>query len=98
LVSGKSHLTPIITQDRNDRGENDHQDEINRIGYLRCRTTPEDEDDFENKEEDRKLNFSLYKKSDLQSIIYPPGKKPCSHGKGRSDRSQNEKVETGIFK
>ena len=59
---------------------------------------PEDEDDLENKEENRKLNFSLYNKSDLPSIIYPPSKEPRGHSKGRSNRSQNEKVETGTFK
>src|SRR4030042_4164665 len=96
--SGKSHLTPIVTQDRDNGCEDDHQDEINRAGYRRRRTTPEDEDDLEDKEEGGKLNFSLYEKSNLQSIIYPPGKKPRSHGKGGSDCSKYEKVETGIFK
>ena len=98
LFCRKSHLTPIVTQDRDDGHEDDHHDEINRVGYLKRKTTPKDEDDLENKEEDRKLNFSFYKKSELQSIIYPPSKEPCEHGKGRGDRSQNEKVETGNFK
>ena len=60
--------------------------------------TPEDEEDLENKKEDRKLNFSLYKKSKLRSIIDPPGEKPRGHGKGRGDCAQNEKVETGDLK
>jgi hypothetical protein len=58
-------------------------------------TTPENENDLENKKEDRKLNLSLHKKSELRSIIDPPSEKPRAHGKGRGDRSQNEKVETG---
>ena len=62
------------------------------------KTTPEDEEDLENKKEDRKLKLSLHKKSKLQSIIDPPGKKPRDHGKGRGNCSQNEEVETGDLK
>jgi len=95
LFGGKGHLASIITQNGNNRSEDDHHDEIDRIGYLGLKTTPEDEDDRENEQENRKLNLSLHEKSELHSIIDPPSKKPRGHGKGRGDRSQNEKVETG---
>ena len=65
---------------------------------MGLRTAPKGKDDLENKEEDRKLNLPLHKKIELQSVIHPPSKEPRGHGKGRSDRSQNEKVETGILK
>jgi len=51
---------------------------------------PEDEGGLQDEEKDRKLNLSLYKESDLPSIIYPPGKKACGHGKRRSDSSKKE--------
>jgi len=95
FFNGKGHLASIITQNGNNGSEHDDHDEIDRIGYLGLRTTPEDEDDLENKKKDGKLNLSLHKKSELQSIIDPPSKKPRGHGKGRGDCSQNEKVETG---
>jgi hypothetical protein len=95
FLDGKGHLTSIVTQEGNDGGEDDYHNEIEGIGYLGLRTTPEDEDDLENKKEDRKLNLSLHKKSELQSIIDPPGKEPCGHGKKRGDGSQDEEVETG---
>ena len=59
------------------------------------KTTPEDEDDLENKKENRKLNLSLHKKGELQSIIHPPSEESRCHSKRRGDRSQNEEVETG---
>ena len=55
FFNGKSHPTPIITQDRDDGREDNHHDEINGMGYLGLRTAPEDKDDLENKEDDRKL-------------------------------------------
>jgi hypothetical protein len=66
--------------------------------YLGLKTTPQEEDDLENQEKDRKLNLSSYKISELQSVIDPPGEEPSGHGKGRGDGSQNEKVETGDLK
>ncbi len=48
LFGGERHLTSVVPQERNDRGEEDDQDEIDRIRYRRLRTTPEDEDDFKN--------------------------------------------------
>jgi hypothetical protein len=34
LFGGKSHLTSIIAQERNNRGEENHHNKIDRMGYL----------------------------------------------------------------
>ena len=65
---------------------------------MRLKTTPRDEDNLQNKKKDRKLNLSLHKKSELQSVVDPPGKNSRGHGKRRRDDSQDEKLETGRLK
>jgi hypothetical protein len=98
FFGGKGHLTSIVAQERNDGGEKDNQNEIDGVKYLGWRMTPEDEDDLQNKKKDRKLNLSLHKEGELQSVIDPPGKKPRGHGKRRGNRSQDEEIETGDLK
>jgi hypothetical protein len=91
-------LTSIITQERNNGGEKQHHDKIDGTGYLGLWITPEDEYDFKNEKKDGKLNLFLHKEGELQSVIDPPGEKPCGDGEGRGNRSQNKEVDTGDLK
>jgi len=50
---------------------------------------------FKNQKEDRKLQLSLYKMGELQSIIDPPCEKASGHGKRGGDRSEEKEVEAG---
>jgi len=95
FFSGKGHLSSIVTQERNNGGEENDQYEIDWMRYLGLKTTPEEEDDLENQKKDRKLDLSFYKIGELQSIIDPPCEEPGGHGKGGGDGSQNEEVEAG---
>jgi hypothetical protein len=95
LLVGKGHLPSIVTQERNDGGEENDEDEIDGMRYLGLHTTPQEKDDFENEKKDRKLNLSFYKIGELRSVINPPCEEPGGHGKGRGDGAQNEEVEAG---
>jgi hypothetical protein len=65
------------------------------VRYLGLKTTPEEKDDLENQEKDRKLDLSFYKIGELRSVIDPPCEEAGGHGKRRGDGSQNEKIEAG---
>jgi hypothetical protein len=52
VFSREGHLASVIAEETDDWSENDHQDEIERVGYGRVRPSPEDEDDFKNEKKD----------------------------------------------
>ena len=95
FFSGKSQLPPVVTQKRNDRGQEDHHDNVNGMGNFHLRNSPDDENRFENEEKDRKLDLSFHKVIELGSVIDPPGEDSGNHRKRGRDGSQNEKIETG---
>jgi len=83
LFDGKSQLPPVVTQKGNDRGEENHHDNVEGMGDFHLRNSPDDENRFKDEEKDRKLNLSFHKVIELESVIDPPGEESGRHRKRR---------------
>jgi hypothetical protein len=57
----ESQLPSVVTQKGNDGGEEDHHDNVEGMGRLGLRNSPEDENDFKDEEKDGKLDLSFHK-------------------------------------
>ena len=87
----KCHLPSIISQEANDRGEDEYENGIDRMdaGDVLAQAVPVDENKLKTEKKGRKLNLFFDIVGEFQSIIDPPCEESRGHCKGRGDCPQD---------